>query len=599
MKIYLLIAILIIILVLLYFTKVRENFDLTRYNTKANVEFRECKIINVPPELKNYCSSDYKDYGKLQLINEIIRNKNQYLMRVYEYKKENNLLDDQCEYNISGLQEINKNNNTDLTYPKKNIGDPTLIQKYGSTTNWSSCFADENNFSEMKRMIDNKSGPLKLYEKPININDDAIMYELSFSNININEINQQICRKSIKNVNDNSFIILKIELIEDNIEPFLKPFKIKNCETIKYDPVTNNYDIFLENAEYIKSLFAITYNNNFVYYTPIKENVNIFRMKKDICGNPIISTILNEVPFSLGFIGIEKVIIENINRYEINDATKDYPTLEVTTSFKCNLNKEFEKYINRINDITTILNKRDSYKNEISLRNLNIERKIMSILLNTNERKEKNENACSNIMKCAKDIFRLSSDRIQTKYSIYNINERIVLQNESRKYLFYNKLIITMIYINKIHVKIEKLPLLNKTDQKNELNLYSALNPDIFHTLKNVYENNNLLGINSINNTMGDLFDLKTLFNRSFNEMRSYRNLFEYYKAEIENKLYYSITTENEKIKNIQLKIENALADDITKYKDRNLTTPRYLNKFISQDNCIYIQLNKYDNQCV
>lgn len=579
MNIYLLIAILIIILILLpliiYFTKVYESFDSTRYNVSNDIELRDCKISNIPPELESYCSLGL-NYGKLQLINQINQDTNQDLMRVYEYKKANNILDEPCEYMINQFQEISFNCN--IPYPKKNVGNTNLFNNYGSVENWASCFTNEYNFNEMKNTLGDVKSPLTLYTNPLTIMGNQY-YELSFSSINKNEINEQLCKD--KPVTTYSpIILLKIELTEDTTDPFLNPFKIKNCETIKYDHLTNNYETFSENTEYIKSLFAITYNDTLVYYTPIKKESVIYKMKNTICNNVIIpeDINLNSGQFSLAFIGIEKVIISPINHYQINDEINNNPPiLEVTSSFKCNLYQKFDQYLETMKKPELIKNKRIQYERIIQNRNLDIENIIMGMLSNK-------ESCQNNINICISKIDLLLSDTNNTN----NSNQKASIKANIQKYILNETLLSLIFYLEKLHELIINIPILYK-----------------------VYESDNLLAIQSINNTdySQELFNLKNTILQKYNSLINhpiynphiYQTINPLYdKNEIKNELFTSITEENEKIQDIKLNIENALAQDISKYKDRNLTVrDTYLNQFISQDNCIYIELKPYDGQCV
>jgi hypothetical protein len=577
MNIYLLIAILILIIILLlplliYFTNVYENFDSMQYNVSEDIELRDCKLHNIPPELETYCSSGL-NYGKLQLINQINLEKDDDLMKVYEYKLANNIFDEPCEYMINKFQEIGFNCN--MIYPKKNVGDLNLFNNYGSVTNWASCFANEENFNIMNQTLDGSEGPLKLLENPLTIMGNKY-YELSFNNINKNEIREQLCKNN-KVVTDSPIIFLKIELTEDTTEPFSKPFKIKNCETIKYDNETNSYETFLENSVYIKSLFAITYDSTFVYYTPIVKQSNIFIMKKTICDNVIIIDTQTQHDFSLAHIGIEKVDISSINRYQIsNEPNNNPPTLEVISSFKCELHSEFDHYLETMKMPELIKNKRKNYQQIIRMRNLVIKNNIMDMLSNTND-------CDSNINICASKINLLLSNRNNRN----NDNEKNVIIKNTKIFLINNMLLSLILDLMDLHEKIINIPL-----------LYS------------VYENDNLVGIQSINNTdhTTNLFNLKNSILQKYNTIitdelynprppKPINTLYD--KNEIKNALFNSITEENEKIQDMKLNIENALAQDISKYKDRNLIVQdANLNQFISQDNCIYIKLRPNDDQC-
>lgn len=587
--IFKLIFLCIFIILLLYITFIYsqniEPFDMTRYNHKTTdeIQFRPCKLSSIPIELKKFCASRFGNMGKCQLIYEMSKqdlpeNERYILNEGFEFKKNNpEFFDNPCEtYIFSGndTKEIHRNNEN--VYPVKNVADVNLEKKYGNPSHWASCFVPaENNIENITNAVGsqtNSSISFDTSQNLVSINDKKF-YELEFNNTNIDNIKTQICPNITYKEDENNLLMLKLSL-KENITENMMPFIVKDCEIIKYDPLNNSFISLEEDniirQDAIKSLFAITYNDNEVFYAPLNKNVSVVKMAKDVCDNPVIVSESNKhsIDFSLAHIGIKKTVIRNIRKYMISESKDEPNILEIRTSYQTNLSSELDKYITTIKD--DIVTRREREKTRFirmaSTFKSNTIYKTLRYKANSIYKK------CSgNIDNCIyneitkKDISTLSSEFPNVKNKVL-----VDLKKYAKEYQFLNNVVSYITLLEYLHIKI-----LNSGDNE----------------LIQLYENDNVNGIK--NAEFYSIQSIKTRFLTVYSFIHSSQYFSKY--ARSINSMMYSIENEEQNIQRLKNVIDNALLVDIDNYKNRSLILSNFNNilyNYISQDNSIYIILD-------
>lgn len=260
---------------------------------------------NDDSDIQWLCSSKYANYGELQLVYEIYRldkenneSEIERLKRIYDFKKNNKLLNIPCHYNFDNLKR--KVSNTDI--PKIHI-DKKLNDKDGEAYTWARCYYDKIDESNDISMSD------------LNINNSIVAYGedgnyLSFVKTDLASVKDEVCKnkymfiqdKSLPCNDNNDCVFLRIECKVLSVDT--PSITLKDAKFVKFNKDNNKFEV-IKNKCYIQNFMTITYNNRNVYYIPYRSKRNAIIVDKDLCNDYSIKETSTMFEFDLSMIGIK------------------------------------------------------------------------------------------------------------------------------------------------------------------------------------------------------------------------------------------------------------------------------------------------------
>lgn len=289
--IYICIIIIIVCVVIQSYYKLKETFN-------------TCNIYTHPDntDIQWFCSSKYANLGELQLVHAIHNpsttdNDKVRLKTIYNFKKENNILNIPCHYSLDKLTRPYSNTQSNEIYRKIHIDNDQNIDD-GETYTWARCYYNndmKSNNMTNKSIIHGEDGKY-----------------ISFLKTDLASIKDDVCKnKSFYmeekpapcNTNEDC-VFLQIEcMVIDVDEPHITLKAIKfvkyNVSTKQFEPIKNS------NTCYVQNFMTMTYNNRNVYYIPYRTRRSAVIIDKDLCGHYTVKETPQPFDFDLSMIGIK------------------------------------------------------------------------------------------------------------------------------------------------------------------------------------------------------------------------------------------------------------------------------------------------------